>query len=352
MSLLELLVVMLIITALASLVLSAVFAVRESQMKSFTETLVQKLASALDQHGKAVIDQIREEPVPVWALTMANGDPRIAKVIYLKTRLKQEFPVTFFEAIYPNANYTPLQTAAYQTPGGAADLPAKSSYARAIGSLQGSYLPVINGSTKIPVPDQNLPPGFEASALLYLTLSQGRRGVTGFNVDENIEPTAIRTATIATANGALTLKYFVDSWGNPVRFWTFPYYNSELNAPPYRQDYAMVNGTAVATTQNQQSPDPQDPERAFQSFANPPYPWAASFQAMVYPFVQVSQNPPTNDVRMLISVVGSAGRDGQWGGDDPSFYFTMTDPTTAPATTYVNDNIYSYRLRRVGRRGD
>src|SRR5436305_12413402 len=101
MTLLELLVVMMIIATLASLIISAVFTVRESQMKSFTETLVNKLASALDQQWKAAVDQIREEPVPNWALTMANGDPRIAKVIYLKARLKQEFPVSFYQAIYP-----------------------------------------------------------------------------------------------------------------------------------------------------------------------------------------------------------------------------------------------------------
>src|SRR5712672_3192719 len=110
MTLLELLVVMMIIATLASLILSAVFTVRESQMKSFTETLVHKLASALDQQWKPAVDQIREEPVPNWALTMGNGDPRIAKVIYLKARLKQEFPVSFYQAMYPYANYTPGQT--------------------------------------------------------------------------------------------------------------------------------------------------------------------------------------------------------------------------------------------------
>ena len=52
MTLMELLVVMMIIATLASLVLSAVFTVRESQMKSFTESLVQKLASASTSSGR------------------------------------------------------------------------------------------------------------------------------------------------------------------------------------------------------------------------------------------------------------------------------------------------------------
>jgi type II secretory pathway pseudopilin PulG len=338
MTLIELLVVMTIIAALTSLVIGAVFTVREAQMKSFSETLVQKLASALDQHWKAETDQIRDEPVPIWALTMANNDPRIAKVIYLKTRLKQAFPVTFFEAIYPNANYTPGQTAKYQTPGGANDMPAKSAYARSIGLLQGTYLPNMSGNPTIPLPDQNMPPnmqGFEASALLYMALSQGRRGLTGFNPDENVEPTAIRTATV----GGATFKYFVDSWGNPVRHWAFPYLNVELNESPYRQDFKA----GVATTQNQQSPDPQDPERAFAAFTSSQYLLQPNFAQMVHPVQPNGPNTPPV-LQMLIPVVGSAGHDSAWGVD----YFLMA----ADSTPASNDNIYSYRLRRVGRRGD
>src|SRR5207244_2852827 len=63
-TLIELLIVISIIFILASLTLAAVFNLRESQMKNFTEATVQKLASALDQQWKAAIDQIREEPVP------------------------------------------------------------------------------------------------------------------------------------------------------------------------------------------------------------------------------------------------------------------------------------------------
>jgi type II secretory pathway pseudopilin PulG len=342
MTMIELLVVMTIIAALTSLVVGAVFTVREAQMKSFTETLVQKLASALDQHWKAATDQIREEPVPIWAFTMANNDPRIAKVIYLKTRLKQEFPVSFFEAIYPNANYTPGQVAKYQTPGNSPnDLPPKSAYARALGTLtppSGAYIPAI-GSTIFP-PDNALPAnlqGFEASALLYMALSQGRRGLTGFNPDENVEPTAIRTATV----GGVTLKYFVDSWGNPVRHWAFPYLNTELNESPYRQD---ISKNGIVTTQNQQSPDPQDPERAFAAFTSAQYLLQPNFVQMVHPVQPNGPNSPPV-LQMLIPVVGSAGHDSQWGMSE---YFLMTPDGTGGD----NDNIYSYRLRRVGRRGD
>ncbi len=321
-TLLELLVVMAIIATLASLVLSAVFTVRESQMKSFNETLVNKLASAVEQQWIAATDQIREEPVPSWALTMANGDLRIAKVIYLKARLKQEFPVSFYEAIYPNANYTPGQSGAYQTSGGGADLPPKATYAKALGALAPSF-------SSIPQPDLAIgtPMGFESSALLYLSLSQGRRGQTGFNPDEAAGPTAIRTATV----GGVTLKYFADSWGNPVRLWAFPYLNTELNAPPYLQN---LTASGAAATQNQQSPDPQDPDQALLGFQS------AAFNNMLR--ADGTTNNPT--LVNLIPVVGSAGRDALWGVD----YFHMAPDGTPDS----NDNIYSYRLRQFGRRGD
>ena len=312
-TLVELLVVMLIIATLASLVLSAVITVRDAQMKNFTESLVNKLASALEQQWNAAVDQIREEPVPNWALSMGNGDPRIAKVIYLKARLKQEFPVSFYQAIYPNANFGPQAgtPVTYMTSGGAADLPPKATYQKALAPLIGSALIPAMG-TAVPTPQD-----FESSALLYLSLSQARRGQAGFNPDENIEATAIQTRTV----GGVTFKIFVDSWGNPIRFWACPYGNGELNAAPYLQN---------TFSQNQQSPDVQDPDQALVRFTS------VAFAKMVHPLGTSLHN--------LIPVVGSIGRDGL-SGVDP---FDMTSDGTAGS----NDNIYSYRLRRYGQRGD
>jgi prepilin-type N-terminal cleavage/methylation domain-containing protein len=323
-TLIELLIVMMIIAILASLSLSAVFTVREAQMKSFTESLINKLASAMDGQWKAALDQIREEPVPAWATQMAGGDAGRARVIYTKARLKQEFPVTFYQAIYPNANYAG-GTGAYQTSGGAADLPPKDAYRRAVVTL----VPAM-GATILP-PDSGLPPspgqpsGFESSVLLYLTLAQGRRGQAGFNADEHVEPTAIKTATV---NG-VQLKYFVDSWGNPVRYYAFPFYNDELNQSPY-----------FSAIQNQQSPDPQDPDQTMFKYATLVPTWPGKFQAMLHPPI----HPVTGQVRVLTPVIASAGRDGAWGLND--FDMTVT------ALNDTNDNIYSYRLRRSGARGD
>jgi hypothetical protein len=318
MTLIELLIVMSIIVVLASLVVSAVFTVRDAQMKSFAETLTTKLSVGVEQQVRQATDQIREEPVPAWAMTMAGNDQRIAKVIYLKARLKQEFPVSFYQAMYPNAGFRQGQSGSYLTAGGANDLPPKPSYVKALGAAA----PAIGAN---PTPDAATGVnGLEASILLYLWLSQGRRGQAGFNVDEHVEASAIKTVQI---NG-VTFKYFADSWGGPVRAWTFPFGNDELNAPPYQN----------AMAQNQQSPDPQDPDKAFIAFAT--LPGSTAFTAMVHPPI----HPVTKDLRNLVTVVGSAGRDTTFGVD----YFDMTPDGTPDS----NDNIYSYRLRRVGRRGD
>src|SRR6186997_3042654 len=98
-SLVELLVVISIIAVLSALSLSAVFGLRESQIKNATETTVQKLASALDQQWKATMDQIYEETPATWAVNLStNGstrgpDLRRARALYIKGRLRQEFPI-------------------------------------------------------------------------------------------------------------------------------------------------------------------------------------------------------------------------------------------------------------------
>jgi prepilin-type N-terminal cleavage/methylation domain-containing protein len=311
-TLIELLVVMMIIAILAALSLSAVFSVRESQMKSFTETLVNKLASALDGQWKAAVDQIREEPVPPAFVALAGNDPQRARVIYTKARLVQEFPVTFDQARRPFP---------YPIPANPAQdiLQPKPAYVS---------LPASAGNQT-----------FEASALLYLSLNQGRRGQAGFNADEHIEPSAIQTQG--------NLKIFVDSWGAPLRYCAFPYYNDELNNPPYYD---------TSKPQNQQSPDPQDPEQSLRFFVQQYPTGAATFVSNVHPLDQVTVGGrPQALLRNLIPVVMSAGRDGDFGHE-------LTGSPAQPTRAAVlwmkltraeqNDNIYSYRLRRSGARGD
>jgi hypothetical protein len=301
--LIELLVVMAIIATLASLAISAVFTLRESQVKSFTETTVQKLASALDQQWKAVVDQIKDEPTPLWALTLSQDsagrlDQRRARVIYLKARLKQEFPVTFAQALNPGGG----------VPG--VDLKPKSTYAKALAGTSGT------------------PPAWESSALLFLALSQGRSGMAAQSPEEMVEPTAIQTKTYS----GKPFRIFVDSWANPLRYYSFPTGNTELNGAPY--------------VKTPGAPDPQDPENTLSTRYPSPLNWPANATMKTYVETLLYTLPPspTN----LIPVVASAGRDGDWGDADAvngPQYMLLTNAG-------ASDNIYSYRLRRFGTRGD
>ena len=53
---------------------------------------------------------------------------------------------------------------------------------------------------------------WESSALLYLSLKQGRRGQAAFDPATLVEPTAIQTRT----DGTNTFQIFVDAWVHPT----------------------------------------------------------------------------------------------------------------------------------------
>ncbi len=281
-TLVELLVVVAIIGGLAALAIGAVIKVRESQMKNFSEATVQRLSVALDTQWRAVLDQVRDETPPGWATSMAGGDPRRAKVIYTKARLKQEFPVTFQEVL-ASTNL----------------LPVKPAYLKAVQAVQ-------SAGTK--------PPDSESSILLYLALSQGRRGMAAFNPEEHVDPGSIQTVPNTQ------FRFFVDGWVKPIQYSIFPYYNGDLQ---------------ITSAQQQ---DPQDPEGTLVR------PWGGEglFRASLHPldYPSGTLNPRTR----MVPVVYSSGPDGVPGCDVNMKPQIPPDPT--------NDNIYSNRLRQQGARGD
>jgi type II secretory pathway pseudopilin PulG len=305
----ELLVVISIIVILSALSLSAVFGLRESQIKNVTETTVNKLASALDQQWKATMDQIYEETPATWAVNLStNGttrspDLRRARALYIKGRLRQEFPVNFTEA-----------TATIIFASGAGSIPPKPTYQQALAGVTSD-------------------PPWSSSAMLYMILSQGRRGMAAASPDNLVDASAIQSQTV---NGK-TFQYFVDAWGNPVRFFAFPTGNDEINVDPYVKPL-VANPYA--------SHDDQDPEDTLMSPA-----WFPTFRndfRLKIHDLPAPSNPPAQPMaaRHLIPVVASAGKDGLWGID------LRTMAIIAAQANDQQDNIYSYRLRRSGGRGD
>jgi hypothetical protein len=188
MSVLELLVVCSIILILLGLIVAAAMRVIDQTKKGNTNRTIQKLNAVLGQHWDTVIAQAQVESIPTDVMALAGGDGPRARVIYVKLRLRQEFPTSFAEALNTTNPPSPL--------------PALPSYAAA---LQGA---------------PNAPLETQAAACLWLALKE-QRG-SGFNPD---------TGLTASELGALspTLKYIKDGWGGPLYLSRWPVGSTDLN---------------------------------------------------------------------------------------------------------------------------
>src|SRR5262245_43092969 len=104
-TLIELLIVMSIITLLAALVAGASILYIGRQRESNTKTIIASVYRELDWQWKSVIDDAKVEwkggnldsTVMNTVKGMAGGDPERAQVIWVKCRLRQQFPMNYFE---------------------------------------------------------------------------------------------------------------------------------------------------------------------------------------------------------------------------------------------------------------
>ena len=157
-TLVEVLVVIAIIAILVSLTAAAVFQVIVGQGRSNTETNMKRVYKQLDDQVKTVLSKADTEDIPANVVSMAGGDPGRAKVIWRKLRLKQEFPMTFAEALAPYMTYAnascPFLTAS--------DLPPLPAF---------NVLPNIKANTL-------KQPFLESSICLVLALQQNHGGAS------------------------------------------------------------------------------------------------------------------------------------------------------------------------------
>jgi prepilin-type N-terminal cleavage/methylation domain-containing protein len=313
-TLVELLVVMAIIATLAALTVSATMRVITVQDEATTKTLIQKVHSTLQKHWEAVIDKASKEPFPkalkdprtgmpmyadfanevLFPLATANlsqpptvTDVQRARVIYIKMRLKQEFPMSYAEAVAPSP------------------LPALPSYV-----------------ASLPIGAKGINAWTECSGCLLLALSQARSGVV-FNADD-LGPNAL----IDLDN--IGLKQIVDSWGKPIIFCRWPTGNTDVN-----------NMNPGQTLQQQMFRDPQDPAGLLLDATW----WAARHGAF-----QNSLHSLTNGANKyeyyMIPVVASAGAAKRAGSVTDPYGFGLDPVTMTPdGSGFDLDNIYSYNLR-------
>ena len=284
-SILELLIVMGIMMILIALTAGAAMRYSDVQRKKNTEWLLQKLDSALQQQWNAVIANANNEAIPPAVSTMASSNDQRARVIYIKLRLMQEFPMTFSEATNPAGGL----------------LPPRPTYTAVLGGAK-------------PPSD----PATQSSICLYLALQQDRSG-TKFSVDsaltnneKKIDPTSGQT-------------YIADQFGTSLAFFRWPYGNPEIVN-------ANTNPVPATSSMQKGNNDPQDPQGLLSASG-----WSnvSQFTGLCHP-VSTGQS-----YYGLMPCIASAGRNGKWGLNMTSMAVTTQKDAM--------DNLYSYRMRSGGK---
>lgn len=218
-TLIELLVVVTIIAALAALSASAVLKFIEVQQNNNTQSTLDRTQGQLGKAWSRVKDQAYKETIPTnvqqWIVTnLASNasnpnDPNVvgrARVIYVKLKLQQAFPMSFAEVFNSGvpANY-PVQLST---------LPGYSSYLGSLGITSANFSAV--------------PYEYQSSACLLMALQRGVSGA-GINPDELTKGGA--TGSYAAPSG--NLPYLTDAWSRPLFFSRVPVGVPLLNSNPY-----------------------------------------------------------------------------------------------------------------------
>jgi hypothetical protein len=253
----ELMIVLTIIVALMALTASAVLKYVGSQQEYNTQSTLDRTQSQLGRAWSKVKDQAYTEPIPIsvasWIQnnlggTDANATGRV-RVIYVKLKLRQAFPMNFDEAL----NLATPNTGNLQSPLGA--LPAYKTYLFSLG---------ITGSTALTT-------NIESSACLLMAL---QRGVSGAGINPSDLMTGGAAGNYPIPNSSNNIPYLTDAWGRPIFFTRVPAGCINLN-PATAQSVAnnppVPWGTVTCYSQPGAN-DPGDP----QGFLQTPS-WGTSF---------------------------------------------------------------------------
>jgi len=206
-TLIELLVVIAIIAVLIGLSAAAVIRFIGVQEESNTRSTLARLQTILETQWKTVGDKANKEGISDpngFVSTLAGGDSGRMRVIWVKLRLRQAFPMSFNEALNP------------------APLPPLAGYVAYLKSLG------ITGSSQQTAP-------YESGACLLMALQRGEGG-GGVNPDD-LKFTSEQPAPKGT------FKVLMDSWGSPLTFCRWPTGHSELVVGNISADPGDPRGT-------------------------------------------------------------------------------------------------------------
>jgi prepilin-type N-terminal cleavage/methylation domain-containing protein len=310
-TLLELLIVLLIIGLLVAITAAAVGRYFIVSQNMVTETTIRKVYARLMAQWASVIDSAKNEDMnavfsssTMNAITsMTGGDPSFTRVIYIKLRLAQEFPISMAEVYSPPAG-----------------MPGKVSYQRLPNPI-----PTVNGYN------------IESSALLLASIREARHGLATAPDDFG---SSVKTVMVGTT----PVDYLVDGWGTPLNFYRWPTGSTELDA-------LCPAGSTLSNTASTIVRDPQDPDgRLFGLWTNPTN--RALFESWCHSLHQGSGVSITPYAYYTFPTIVSAGPDLQFGlSTTPPAGIGTLDMSTISGTTYDGDNIYSFRLVPPGAKG-
>jgi prepilin-type N-terminal cleavage/methylation domain-containing protein len=305
----ELLVVVLILAVLVSLITAAVFRFIGGQSERNTETMLHKLHDGVQQQWSEASKEIKLSTPPLSVQGLAGGDMALAQVIWLKLRLRREFPMSYDEILQPWGTYSSLQSDLPQIP---------------------SYVAALNGRTT--ANDRTT----ESSACLLIALQNHPHKGMKFNAEESLGASAIKDTD---GDGVPEI---IDGYGNPIAFFRWGTQAYAVNPPPG----VSLDGLAKNVGSSNRDRDVEDPTHKLMD-AN----WQTNYSGSVTTFQNLChriQDPANGQPRsyFTIPVVVSAGKDGDFGLVLP--YQQSTAAYLAdmkPTSTKADDNLYSFTLR-------
>jgi prepilin-type N-terminal cleavage/methylation domain-containing protein len=314
-TLVEMLIVIAIIVILTSLLAAAVMRFTYSRYVDNTKAKVQAVHRVLKEHWNKVVQEARqEEPSPAVRF-LAGGDSNRAKVIWIKVRLMEAFPMSYAEIQYPLV---------YGRDNMGNDLP----YVGVLGDrlIPDSYQHKYNPTYKSTLGNRTsaINPGTEAGACLQMILKSVKRG----SAISTLDPSYFQDTD---KDGVPEV---VDDWGVALEFFRFPTGNPDL----------VVMNPAADNAANLYR-DPLDPTGTLVSQN-----WNTNlvqlYEANIHPIVQSHDGTghPVPPAYFITPVVVSAGPDGQMGFLGDRTMTMDTTQTNKDGSLMAADNIYSFKL--------
>jgi prepilin-type N-terminal cleavage/methylation domain-containing protein len=281
-TLVELLVVISIIAILGSLITVAVFKFIDHQQNANSEALVRSVHETLRAHWTKVIEDAKKEAdIPQVVKTLAGGSDERARILWIKLRLTEAFPMSYYEALFPPRYYDhTLNMWVDLIP---ANRRHNTGYAKKIPAIQ--------------APNRET----ESAACVMIALSVSRGGAAALNVD--MLPVPPRDTD---GDGVNEL---VDGWSQPVAFFRFPTVHADLQG---------ANPAPKDSSNRPTYDDPLDQKRQllapswFGSSPSPPPPFTSrtKFQEVCrYTLASNGSNPEQPGFFYTVPVIVSRGND-------------------------------------------